>query len=256
MLPPEDARKRTPEPLQILVVEDDAAVVETVSAFLRRGGYDVIVARDGRSALAAVTSVPSVAVVDVRLPDMSGLDLIEPFRAAAPGLPVIIITAWPNPDTYAEAMRRGAVACLSKPFSLWNFGIILQQILRANWLPGAQPWQPRYAFRATLELPLTAHRPGGDQPLHGQLRDLSHTGAMLVLSGQVETGDLLVVNLGSEKEPVRLEGSVVWNREDALHPGVYLHGLQFNEPRPLEFAHELARRIAPLPRQKRVEEIM
>jgi CheY-like chemotaxis protein len=218
-----------------------------MGAFLRRGGYAVTVARDRKSAETALAPRPSVAIIDSRLADMNGLDLIAPLRAAAPDLTIILVTHWPNPVLYAEAMQRGATTCLSKPFSLWNFWIILQQILRPIWRPGTPSWQARQALRIGVELPLRAHSPGSHRRWHGLLRDVSHTGAMVVLSTQLEAGQALVITLGPPQQAVRLKATVLWDREDALHPGVYLHGLQFAEPQVLEFAYDLARQIAPLP---------
>ncbi len=247
------APKPAPGRLRFLVVGDEVGTMEEVSTYLRRGGYVVAVARDGKGALEVLEPPPALAVVDCHLPDMEAIDLLEPLRAAVPDLPVVLIIAWPNPVLYAEAMERGAAACLSRPFSLWSFGFILQQILRSTWMPGARPWHARRAFRASLETPMILHRPDNDQPLLGQLRDLSHTGAMMVVPGWIEGGESVVMEFGPLDHSVRLEGTVVWGREDALHPGTYLHGLKFDEPRPLDFAYEFSRRLAPLPKRASAE---
>lgn len=240
--------KPAPGRLRFLVVGDEVGTMEEVSTYLRRGGYLVTVARDGKSALEALEPPPTLAIVDGHLPDMEAVDLIGPLRAAVSGIPVILIIAWPNPVLYAETMERGAAACLSRPFSLWSFGFILQQILRSTWMPGTRPWHARRAFRASIEVPMILHRPDSDEPLLGYLRDLSHTGAMMVVPGWIEGGGSVVMEFGPPDHSVRLEGSVVWSREDALHPGIYLHGLKFAESRPLDFAYEFARRLAPLPK--------
>jgi CheY-like chemotaxis protein len=245
MILPADAPRPAPEPLRILVVEDDVGTLEGIGTFLKRGGYNVTVARDGTSAHRALLPRPSVVIVDNRLPDMNGLDLIESLCKAVPDLPVILVTSWPNPALYAEAMQRGAATCLSQPFSLWNFWITLQQILRAAWMPGAPPWRARKSLRVSLEAPLTAHRERGGRAWHAQLRDLSHTGAMIVIPAQIEPGQTLILTLPLPNRRLEVEASVIWAREDALHPGVYLYGLAFTKPQDLEFAQNLARRFAP-----------
>jgi len=255
MLQSEEACGRDPELPRILIVGDEVGTMEEVGAYIRRGSYVVTIARDGKSAQEALEPVPSVVIVDGHLPDMDGIDLIAPLQKSAPSTPVILITAWPNPVLYARAMERGAAACLSRPFSLWSFGIILQQVLRSNWMSGARPWMARQAFRASLEFPVVVRHPVSHQQLHGQLRDLSHRGAMVVLPAQVEIGQAVAVDLGPPDQPVQLQASVVWNCEDALHSGIYLHGLKFAEPRPVEFAQEFASRLAPPPRRLGVEEI-
>jgi CheY-like chemotaxis protein len=254
MVQPEEAGRQEPDTLRILVVGDEVGTMDEVSTYLRRGGYDVTVARDGKSAQEALKPSPSVAVIDGHLPDMDGLDLIAKLQTVGPGIPIILITAWPNPVLYAQAMQQGAAACLSKPFSLWSFGIILHQVLRSTWMPGARPWQARQAFRASVKFPLIVHWSRSGQKLHGQLRDLSHTGAMVILPAQIEAGEAVTIEFGAPDQPVQLEACVVWNREDALHAGIFLHGLKFADPRPLEFAYEFARRLAPLPRRSGIED--
>jgi DNA-binding NtrC family response regulator len=241
--------------LWVLMVGDEVGTMEEVSTYLERGGYHVTVARDGKSAQEASSPAPALAIIDGRLRDMDGLDLIEPLQAVAPSTPIILITAWPNPVLYTKAMERGAAACLSRPVNLWSFGIILQQILRSTWMPGGRPWMRRQVFRVALEFPAVVHRREGDEKLHGQLRDLSHAGAMVVLPGRLATGQAVALEFGPPDQPVRLETSVVWNREDALQSGIYLHGLRFVELQPLEFAYEFARRLAPLPRRPVAEEV-
>jgi CheY-like chemotaxis protein len=240
--------KPAPGLLRFLVVGDEVGTMEEVSTYLRRGGYLVTVAREGTSALEALEPPPTLAIVDGHLPDMKAVDLIGPLQAAVPGIPVILIIAWPNPLLYAETMERGAAACLSRPFSPWSFGFILQQILRSTWMPGTRPWHARRALRASVEIPTIVHRYDNDEPLLGHLRDLSHTGTMAVVPGRIGGGQPVVMEFGPPDHYVRLEGTVVWSREDALHPGIYLHGLEFAEPRPLDFAYEIARRLAPFPK--------
>ncbi len=251
----EDSYRRATEVPRVLVVGDEFGTMEEVCSYLKRGGYLVTVARDGESAQEALEPAPSVAIIDGHLPDMEGIDLIALLQMAAPSTPIILITAWPNPVLYARAMGCGAAACLNRLFSLWSLGLTLQQILRSTWMPGARPWMARQAFRASLEAPVVICQHASDQQLHGQLRDLSHTGAMVVLPAQVANGQGVAVEFGSADQPVQLEASVVWNREDALRSGIYLHGLKFAEPRPLEFAYEFARRLAPLSERLGVEEI-
>ena len=100
------------------VIDDDAAVLNSTAAFLRAHAFDVKTYSAGRDFLKVVGSHTTGCVVtDVRMNGMSGLDLAEELRARQIGLPVIIITAHADISLVIEAMRRGAVDLLEKPFS-------------------------------------------------------------------------------------------------------------------------------------------
>jgi DNA-binding response OmpR family regulator len=84
----------------------------------------VIEARDGQELLLAIERLkagsvrPAMVVSDVRMPGYSGLDLLAILRCASWTLPVVLITAFGDEDTHAEARELGAIAVLDKPFDL------------------------------------------------------------------------------------------------------------------------------------------
>lgn len=101
----------------VLVVDDEPSVRDALELILSDSGYLVLVSRSGREALRkAHKQRIDVAIIDVELPDMSGLDLLRHLRDVDPGLEVIIITANAAPATVREARTRGAADCLQKPF--------------------------------------------------------------------------------------------------------------------------------------------
>jgi signal transduction histidine kinase len=100
--------------LKILVVEDEPSIRLTVTEFLRRDGYEVSAAPD-LAAAAGLTDGVDVAVVDVNLPDGSGIDLLRELSAREPYVPVIIITGEPQLPRISEIIRAGAYDFLVKP---------------------------------------------------------------------------------------------------------------------------------------------
>ncbi|HWJ83950.1 MAG TPA: response regulator [Cellulomonas sp.] len=105
------------EQLKVLVVEDDADTAQFVRTVLeRRGGMSVTVVHEAMSALAAVAAESFDAVVtDIQMPGMSGLDLLVELRSRAPGVPVVVTTAFASVDYAVEALRRDADEFLVKP---------------------------------------------------------------------------------------------------------------------------------------------
>ena len=87
-------RRTDGSPVNILVVDDEDVLAEMVSMALRYEGWAVNTAADGAAAIAAARDVrPDAVVLDVMLPDMSGLDVLRKLRADNPHLPVLLLTA-------------------------------------------------------------------------------------------------------------------------------------------------------------------
>jgi two-component system, response regulator RegA len=100
----------------ILLVDDDEIFRERLARALRGRGYDVETAADHDGALSAAgTRKPDYAVVDLRMPGLSGLALIAPLRAIAPGARIVVLTGYGSITSAVEALRAGAHDYLSKP---------------------------------------------------------------------------------------------------------------------------------------------
>jgi CheY-like chemotaxis protein len=111
---------------RVLVAEDDAAMRDLLVSTLRDDGHEIIEARDGVDLLrqlasldAATADLPvDVIVSDVRMPGTSGLEALTILRRFSRSLPVVLITAFGDLATHAEAQRLGAAAVFDKPFDL------------------------------------------------------------------------------------------------------------------------------------------
>jgi PAS domain S-box-containing protein len=103
---------------RVLIVDDSAELVETLRAVLAAGSPRLTIetASFGEAALAAAQRGFDVAIVDVKLPDVSGVDLIEPLRRAAPLSEVILLTGFASVDFAIGALRSGAFAFVLKSF--------------------------------------------------------------------------------------------------------------------------------------------
>ncbi|MDQ3804247.1 MAG: response regulator [Acidobacteriota bacterium] len=100
--------------LKVLVVDDEPSIRLTVAEFLRRADYDTVTAADFESA-AALTEGVDVAVVDVNLPDGSGIEILRRLNEREPFVPVIMITGDPQLPRISEIIRAGAYDFIVKP---------------------------------------------------------------------------------------------------------------------------------------------
>jgi two-component system response regulator PilR (NtrC family) len=102
----------------VLVIDDEPSVADALKVILSDSGYQVAVAMSGGEALDKLGKRRfDLVITDVRLPDISGLDVLRHLRRSHPGVLAIIITAHHTPELAVESLSLGAVAVLPKPFS-------------------------------------------------------------------------------------------------------------------------------------------
>jgi DNA-binding NtrC family response regulator len=98
------------KPQTVLVVDDDHNILMVVEARLASGGYEVRTAASGEEALRVLAKEPvDLILTDVRMPGMSGADLLERVLKDQPGMPVIVLTAHGSIPDSVEAIKAGAV---------------------------------------------------------------------------------------------------------------------------------------------------
>ena len=114
----------------IVVVEDEALLGRQIARALAAAGHDVRTASTGAEGLAAVEEVePDLVLLDLRLPDKSGLDVLEQLRAFDAELPVVLMTAYGSVADAVEAMRRGAADYLQKPLDLDELRLLVDRVV-------------------------------------------------------------------------------------------------------------------------------
>ena len=123
----------TIRPMQVLVIEDDPEISRSVRAGLERAGYEAHCATDGDTGLRMATSTPyDAAVVDLMLPGVDGLTLIETMRSRQVMTPVIVLSAKRSTDDKVTCLRRGADDYLAKPFDMPELLARLEAVLRRS----------------------------------------------------------------------------------------------------------------------------
>jgi len=96
-------------PGNVMVVEDDPQLCDMLTRFIAESGFPVRSARSAREAIAQFDDVdPRVVILDLKLPDGDGLDLLRLFKRRLPGCKIVIMSSYSDVDTVVEAMRLGA----------------------------------------------------------------------------------------------------------------------------------------------------
>jgi DNA-binding NtrC family response regulator len=105
--------------LKILIAEDEDITRKHLLYALKKEGYQAVGARNGREALELIEEEYfDLLITDVRMPEMSGIELLEKVKERFPGVEVLIITGFGSIDSAVEAMKKGAYEYITKPFNL------------------------------------------------------------------------------------------------------------------------------------------
>lgn len=118
----------------ILVVDDDPDIRSLLIETLTLAGYAVRSAANGPQALEiAQSQACDLALLDVKMPGLSGLDLLDQLKELAPALPVILVTCLRDHDTPVQALRRGACDYITKPFDPAEVRVAVHRALSRQW---------------------------------------------------------------------------------------------------------------------------
>ncbi|MBN1613191.1 MAG: sigma-54-dependent Fis family transcriptional regulator, partial [Deltaproteobacteria bacterium] len=117
----------------ILIVDDEPSMRSALAESLQSCGYAVETADDGAEALMKFEQGRfRIVITDMRMPKMSGLDVLKGVKRHSPATPVILITAYGTVNTAVEAMKEGAAEFIMKPFSLDDLEIVVRNVLKTS----------------------------------------------------------------------------------------------------------------------------
>jgi FixJ family two-component response regulator len=126
---PDHVSRLPPKPAAtpiVFVVDDDISVRESLELLIRNEGWQPMLFESARDFLARTpTSAPSCLILDVNLPDLSGLDLQQRITGESAAMPIIFITGYGDIPTSVQAMKAGAAEFLTKPF---DAGVLIEAI--------------------------------------------------------------------------------------------------------------------------------
>jgi len=179
-------------PPRILVVDDERSMRELLAIVLRREGYEVVLAENGRAAVAALEREPvDLLISDIKMPDMSGVDVLRAAKKIDQDILGIMITAFASTETAVEAMRLGACDYLSKPFDV----DLLKMKVREK-IENRQLRQENVLLKRTLGLSHEfSNIIGRSESMLGvfkMIETVARTNSTILLTGESGTGKGLV----------------------------------------------------------------
>jgi two-component system nitrogen regulation response regulator GlnG len=189
---------------KLLIVDDEPSVVFSIEKCLRPLAQTIQTANNGADAIRRVESErPDVVILDVCLPDMSGLQVYQAIRRFEPKLPVIIITAFATTETAIEAMKGGALEYLVKPVDFQQLRDVVGRAIEISQLNAAGNWPSR----------MPAGDASGDE-LVGQSPAMQQVYKAI---GRVSSQDVTALILGESGTGKEMVAKAIWrhsNRAD------------------------------------------
>src|SRR5215207_9100819 len=176
--------------MKALVVDDDLVLADVISFTLRRAGFEVILAHDGRKALERWRAeAPNIVILDIQIPYMDGLEVCRQIRAQS-DTPIIMLSVREGDENVVCGLEMGADDYITKPFSPAQLIARVQAVLRRT---GQQPTPKRLTFG---DLTLNSERHQAERPDRPaiQLTQLEYRllETLMLNSGQVLPTDTLI----------------------------------------------------------------
>jgi two-component system, NtrC family, response regulator PilR len=179
---------------RVLVVDDEASMRQWLQIALRKDGYEVLTAHNGREALDLLRRPErriDLLLSDIRMPDMSGVDVLRQAKAIDRDLVVFMMTAFASTDTAVEAMRLGATDYFTKPFNVDELRLKVRQQLEARQLREENVLLKR-ALNVRHEFSSMIGRSSVMLDVFRMVETIAKTSSTVLITGESGTGKDLV----------------------------------------------------------------
>ncbi len=176
----------------LLVVDDEQGILDVVGRFATRAGFDVVACSGGRDAIAQMRMRRAdLVMVDLRMPDVGGLDVLRAIRDADPNCQAVLMTGFATVDTAVEAIKLGAMDYLTKPLDFARLDLLLNSVReeierRRSLLAMESDLARRLEFAGMIG------RGPAMQELFGMIRRLAPHVRTALITGETGTGKELV----------------------------------------------------------------
>ncbi len=178
---------------KLVIIDDEAAILELMTKLCKAAGHQVFGCTTGIDGIAAIRSnQPDLVIVDLRIGDVNGLDLVSMCKEQFPSTAVIMVTGHGSVETAVEAMRLGAFDYLTKPFDLGDLIKTVNQALQRNGIAAATPTSiPSTTLRSASASKLIGHS-DAIQRIFDIVRRVANNDSPVLLEGEFGVGKHMV----------------------------------------------------------------
>jgi DNA-binding NtrC family response regulator len=174
---------------KVVIIDDESSILELMSKLCKSVGHTVFSCLTGAEGLAAVrANKPELVIVDLRIGDISGLDIVKTCTEECPDTAVIMVTGHGSVETAVEAMRLGAFDYLTKPFDLGDLiKTVNQALARSKPVTGAVPSAAAVSVRSSNSSKLIGHSEA-IQKIFELVRRVADTDSPILVEGEFGVG--------------------------------------------------------------------
>ncbi len=178
--------------LNIMVVDDELIVRESLKGWLEKFGYGVDTAEDALAALKKLEKESyDVLLVDIKMPGMDGLELLKKVKEDQPDVIVVMITAHGSIESAIEAMKEGASDYLMKPFDPEALELLIEKLVQTKKLVEQNKWL-RESYEGKSRFQDLIGQSGAMQKLFELIQDVAPSDTPVLIVGETGTGKELV----------------------------------------------------------------
>ena len=178
----------------ILIIDDEKNIREGLSAALELDGYSVKLAANGAEGIALIEKGDiDLVITDLRMPGVSGEEVLAKVRGESPGIPVIVLTGHGSIDTAVDAMRNGAYDFLTKPLSLDRLSLIVKRALAGRELE-IRHSSLQQELDAKTSFESIIGKSNEMQRIFQMVRKAADSKASVLITGESGTGKELIAN--------------------------------------------------------------
>ena len=180
------------EKVRILVVDDELVIRESLHGWLKKSGYLVDTAEGGSAALAMLEKTPyDLLFLDIMMPVMSGIEVLEVVKEDYPQTLVVMITAYGSVETAVQAMKRGAADYLMKPFDPDQLSLLTEKLMQQKRIMDENIFL-REQMAEAIRFENLVGRSEAMQELFIMIQDVAESDSPVLITGETGTGKELV----------------------------------------------------------------
>jgi DNA-binding NtrC family response regulator len=195
----------------ILIIEDDALVRRTLTSQLAKGGFEVIAAENGEGGvLAYVESNPDLVLLDIRLPDIDGLEVLRKIKERNRRAIILVMTAFDDMKTTVEAIKLGAYEYLVKPLNTAELGLTIEKAFQVRALEEKVSYLVEEKQKEYTIDNIVGHSPQM-RGVFKMIGSVANTRTNVLIQGDSGTGKELVAKAIHYNSPYRDEPFIVIN---------------------------------------------
>ena len=178
--------------ISILVVDDELVIRESLHGWLKKSGYKVDTAEGGSAALAMLEKTPyDLLFLDIMMPVMSGIEVLEVVKEDYPQTLVVMITAYGSVETAVKAMKMGAIDYLMKPFDPDQLSLLTEKLMQQKKILDENIFL-REQMAEAIRFENLVGRSEAMQELFIMIQDVAESDSPVLITGETGTGKELV----------------------------------------------------------------